>query len=155
VPRRLDDLEGENAVTVADRDGCARRADRGDVGGSGVGRRVGSLSEHLRQAADVVAMRVREDNVAHCAPSEVEHADRRLDLTRAARDACVDHRRLAVAGQHVGGDHDQRHAPPFEGAGGRVGARGRRRGRGGGRGRRGRWRRDLLVIVVAGVESGG
>ena len=117
VSRRLDDVEPEHAVAVADGYEFARGADRRDVGGAGVGRGLGRCLHDRREAALVVAVGVGQDHVADRVPPEADRLERRLDHAFAAGGAGVDRHRLAATHEEVGGDEAEVDALPVHGAG--------------------------------------
>jgi hypothetical protein len=107
VAGRGDDPQAEHVVAVSDRGERPGDGDQRDVVGAGVALGVGCALEDVRRAALVVAVMVGQDQVAHRGPRQADLLERRLDLVGAARDAGVDDRRLAAAGEDIGRDEAQ------------------------------------------------
>jgi hypothetical protein len=140
VARRRDDAQTEHHLAISDGGERFGRIDARDVGLARIDRRVGSLLQDARDAADMVAVPVGEDHVADLRPVDAGRYQGLADRPSAPGDAGIDDRRLSCPDEHVGRDEAQIRALPGEGAcrGGGRGARGRTRRRVTGRGRGGR-----------------
>lgn len=100
VPRgvtgSVDHGQAEQLVTVTDGRDRPRALDAGNVCRVRKGYGVGYRIQHLRQAPDVVAVKVSQDNGADLIPIGADRAQRCSNGRDAACGSCVDDRRLPV-----------------------------------------------------------
>jgi len=136
VTRGGDDPQIEHAVTVAHRRERPRDADPRDVRCARVTHRVGRRRKDGRRAADVVAVEVREDDMAHGVPAQASRTEGCLDVVLAAGDAGIDDGGFAGPDENVGRHEAEIDPMPGDASGGRDVGRGA-----GWIGRRGRVRR--------------